>query len=131
MEAIRTGWLFRRRVPLVVRGRCERTFFGLGAFAAVILLLGGVYLLRETWLDPLGASDVRVLVGGVALALSSFLIVFLMWPFSRIALAKRDRRSHSAKQWNASALTVYGKTVQDRMAARRALEERKDLPGPM
>jgi len=37
----------RDRIPLVVRARFEKTFFGLGAFAGVVLLLGGGYLMTE------------------------------------------------------------------------------------
>lgn len=69
--------LYGREVPLVVRARFERTFWGLVTFAGLILLLGGRYLMIEALLDPLGASDMAVLTAGLALALalSSFLLV--------------------------------------------------------
>jgi hypothetical protein len=121
----------RDRIPLVVRARFERTFFGLGAFAAVILLVGGGYLMAEALLDPLGASDMSVLTAGFALALSSFLLVYLVWPRGRLELAKRERRRHDDTMWSGPTLTVYGGTVHSRMEAKQGLVDRKSLPGPM
>jgi hypothetical protein len=42
----------RRAVPLVVRARFERTSLGLGAFAGVMLFLGGAYMVAEALMHP-------------------------------------------------------------------------------
>jgi hypothetical protein len=81
----------REQIPLVVRSSFERTFLGLGAFAAAILLAGGAYLMTEALIDPLGASDLAVLAAGFALSLSSFLVVYLVLPQRRIQMAKREQ----------------------------------------
>jgi hypothetical protein len=62
----------REKIPLVVRARFERTFFGLGAFAATVLLVGGGYLMTEALIDPIGASDMAVLTAGFVVALEFF-----------------------------------------------------------
>jgi hypothetical protein len=132
MGAARVGLLPKRSgVPLVLRARIERTFFGVGAFAGLLLMLGGLYLMAEALLDPFGASDVRVLAAGTALSLSSFLLVFLMWPRTKLALAKREPRGPAPKRRNAPPLTAYGEAVRTRAAAKQALAVRKNLPGPM
>jgi hypothetical protein len=126
MRAIRMEVLRGRDVPLVVRSRFEHTFLGLGSFAGLILLLGGGYLMAEALLDPLGASDMGVLTAGFALALSSFLLVYLVWPRSKMALAKRESNHAEEEKW-----MVCGENVQNPMPANRTLSERKNLPGPM
>jgi hypothetical protein len=82
----------RNRIPLVVRARFERTFFGLGLFASTTLLLCAAYLLTEAMRDPLEASELAVLIAGFALALASSLITYLSWPRSRMALARQHRQ---------------------------------------
>ena len=121
----------RDRIPLVVRARFEKTFFGLGAFAGVVLLLGGGYLMIEALIDPLGASDVAVLTAGFALALSSFLLVYLVWPNRRMELAKHEHAAREEAKAEPPVLTVYGKTLQHRIVAKRSLGDGKNLPGPM
>jgi hypothetical protein len=87
--------------------------------------------MAEALTDPLGASDVGVLTAGFALALSSFLLVYLVWPRGKMELAKREHAAREEENWKGSVLTVYGETVQNRIVAKRALGEGKDLPGPM
>jgi len=123
--------LHGREVPLVVRARFERTFFGLGAFAGLILLLGGGYLMAEALLDPLGASDLGVLTAGFSLALSSFLLVYLVWPRTKMALAKREQTKADEEEWKGPAPTVHGEALRSRSVAKHALGEEKHLPGPM
>ncbi|MGB7437833.1 MAG: hypothetical protein WBR26_05790 [Candidatus Acidiferrum sp.] len=120
----------REEMPLVIRARFEKTFFGLGAFAAVILLVGGAYLMTEVMIDPMGASDVRVLGAGFALALSSFLLVYFVWPKGKLELAKRERMRNQ-EEWESRVLTVYGETVQTRVIGLREVRKEKTLPGPM
>jgi hypothetical protein len=85
----------------------------------------------EALIDPLGASDVGVLAAGFALALSSFLLVYLLWPRRRLQLAKHDCTIRKDKKSNGPVLTVYGEVVQNRIVAKRALGHGKNLPGPM
>ena len=79
------------KVPLVVRGRVEKTFLGLGLFAAVNLFLCGAYLLMEMIREPLAATEVTVLVAGFTLSLASFIITFLVFPRHKSALAKHEK----------------------------------------
>jgi len=120
----------RREIPLVVRARFEKTFFGLGAFAAMFLLLVGGYLMTEAMIDPIGASDMGVLAAGFALALSSFLLVYFAWPRGRLELAKRES-AREEDAWKNPVLTVYGDAVHTRVITKKALGEDKGLPGPM
>jgi hypothetical protein len=46
-----------QEMPLVVRARFARTFFGLVLFTTVVLMLGGIYLFTEVMLEPLKADD--------------------------------------------------------------------------
>lgn len=121
----------RGKMPLVVRARFERTFFGLGVFAAAILLVGGAYLMSEALIDPIGASDMAVLTAGFALSLSSFLLVYLVLPQRKIQMAKREKEERTEEQWKAPVLTVYGETVHPRVRVKESLDLHKHLPGPM
>jgi membrane protein implicated in regulation of membrane protease activity len=118
-------------IPLVVRARFEKTFFGLGAFAGIVLLLGGTYLMIEALMNPLGASDVGVLTAGVALALSSFLLVYLVWPKRRRELSKQEHENPEAEIRKSSVLTVHEETVQNRTDAKQDSGTGKNLPSPM
>ena len=121
----------RGEIPLVVRARFEKTFFGLGAFAGIVLLLGGAYLMMEALMNPLGASDVGVLAAGVVLALASFLLVYLVRPTRRSELSRREHECTEVEMRKSPALTIYGETVQNRIVAKQALGAVKNLPGPM
>jgi hypothetical protein len=125
--------LHGREVPLVVRARFERTFLGLGAFAGLVLFLGGGYLMMEVLLDPLGASDMAVLAGGLALALSSFLLVYLVWPRRRMELARREQFEAAEENWKRPVVTItmYDEGAPGRMLVKSGLGARKNLPGPM
>lgn len=122
-----------REVPLVVRARFERTFFGLGAFAGLVLLFGGGYLMMEALLDPLGASDMAVLAAGLALALSSFVLVYLVWPRRRMELARRGWYETADEKWEQPVVTItmYDEHAPGPTLAKGSLGQRKDLPGPM
>jgi hypothetical protein len=119
------------RMPLVMRGRFERTFFGLGLFAAINLFLWGIYLLTEVIRDPLKANETAVIAAGFALALASFLIVYLVWPRGRSALARHDEFDRDPEYSKGPVLTVYGEGVQNRLEAKRGSGEEENLPGPM
>ena len=121
----------RDRIPLVVRARFERTFFGLGLFAAATLFLCGAYLLTEAMRYPLESSEVAVLIAGFALAFASFVITYLAWPRGGLALARCEDAEGPPKRGKHPVLTAYGNAVQDRLEAKRILGEREHLPGPM
>ncbi|HTZ49735.1 MAG TPA: hypothetical protein VMH20_19250 [Verrucomicrobiae bacterium] len=121
----------RGEIPLVVRSRFERTFFGLGAFAAAILLVGGAYLMTEALIDPIGASDLAVLAAGFALSLSSFLVVYLVLPQRRIQMAKDEPGERAEEERKNRTITVYGQTVHRQLMAKESLSIDKHLPGPM
>jgi hypothetical protein len=133
MRPTRIEVLHRRDVPLVVRAQFERTFFGLGAFAGLALLLGGGYLMMEALLDPLGASDMAVLTAGLALALSSFLLVYLVWPRKKMALARREPFGAAEDKWKRPVVTIqlYDEEVPGRTLVEESLGQGKSLPGPM
>lgn len=121
----------RDKLPLVVRARFETTFFGIGTFLAVVLLFTGGYLLAETFLNPLGASDMGLIAAGFVLALSSFLLVYLVRPRAKLELGRREQAVKDAEALPGSRLTVYGETVQKHIAAQQTLGKAKTLPGPM
>jgi hypothetical protein len=121
----------RDRVPLVLRGRFERTFFGIVLFAAVNLFLYGVYLLKEALRNPLGATELSVVVAGFALALAAFLLGYLLWPRVKSVLGRDEDFGPEEEQRMGPVLTVYGEAVQNRLEAEQALGEENDLPGPM
>jgi hypothetical protein len=72
-----------------------------------------------------------VLMAGFALALSSFLLVYLVSPRRRLELARRERVTRVEARWKGPALTVCGETVHSRIMAKRVLGPGKHLPGPM
>jgi len=119
----------RRSVPLVIRARFERTFLGLGAFAGLVLFVGGAYLMDEVLRNPLGASDTGILAAGFVLALASFLLIYLVWPHGAMALARRERPSHAGRKPEGPVLTLYGETLQKRLEAGRALGAEQQAAG--
>ena len=121
----------RHRIPLVMRARFERTFFGLGLFAAFILFLGGAYLLTEAIRDPLKASEAAVICSGFTLSLASFLLTYLVWPRAKSALEKDPDSPRHRESVRGAVLTVYGQELHTRIDAKRLLAESKNLRGPM
>jgi len=53
----------RARNALLAQSGIARTFGGLGSFLAVIFLGGGIYLLQESFTDPLRAQAVGLIAG--------------------------------------------------------------------
>jgi hypothetical protein len=121
----------RESLPLVVRARFEKTFLGMGLFAAAILFVCGGYLLLEAIRNPLGANDTAVLAAGFTLALGGSLIIFLVWPRGRSEMAKHQDSVPCPEYLKGPVLTVYGQAMQNRLEAKRVLGESKHLPGPM
>jgi hypothetical protein len=89
--------------------------------------------MMEALLDPLGASDMAVLTAGLALALSIFLLFYLVWPRRRIELARHEQLEAIEEKCKRPALEIrmYDESAQSPMLTNRRLGERKNLPGPM
>ncbi|MGB7848061.1 MAG: hypothetical protein WBL63_20795 [Candidatus Acidiferrum sp.] len=121
----------REAGSMVTRARMERTFLGPGLFAAVNLLFVGFYLLREVNREPLKANDTAVIAAGFALALATFLLAYLVWPWCSASLARHEDSDPSPECWEGPLLRVYGKAVKIRLEGKRELVEGKKLPGPM
>lgn len=69
---------------MLVRSGVARTFGGLGGFLAVIFLGGGIYLLQESFTDPLRAQAVGLITGAFIIALATILIYFIFSPGKRL-----------------------------------------------
>ena len=70
--------------PLVVRGGLFRTFGSLAAFLALVLLSLGIYLIEDTFSNPLTAQPAALLAGGFVLGLDAVLFYFLIKPRKKI-----------------------------------------------
>jgi hypothetical protein len=90
--------------PLIVRAGLARTFGSLGSFTAILFLGAGIYLLRESFADPLTAQSVGVISGAVVIALATMLIYFLVSPRARSR--GRKARHHRDDRIPAIALSV-------------------------
>jgi hypothetical protein len=78
----------RARNVLLVRAGVARTFGGLGSFLAVIFLGSGIYLLQESFTDPLRAQAVGLIAGAFIIALATILIYFIFTPRKRLQSGK-------------------------------------------
>jgi hypothetical protein len=85
---------------LSVRDGVARTFGGLGSFLAVIFLGSGIYLLQESFTDPLRAQAVGLIAGAFIIALATILIYFIFWSAKRI----RERPGSPPSRAHSSAL---------------------------
>lgn len=124
----------RASTPLVVRGRIERAFLGLGLFSAIGVLVYGAHLLVKAMMDPLEASEMTVLGAGFTLSLSSFAITYLLWPRGRRVGDRREDSLAYDDDFEAndgSVLTIYEETLEDPSDPKRILAERGHLPGSM
>lgn len=81
--------------PLVVRGGLFRTFGSLLGFLALLLLILGIYILEDTFANPLTAQPAALLAAGFLLGLDAVLIFFMMKPRKKLRsfTAHRHRRS--------------------------------------
>ena len=84
----------RARNALLARAGLARTFGGLGSFLAVIFLGAGIYLLQESFTDPLRAQAVGLIAGAFIIALATILIYFIFTPRKRFQ-GDEPRRSHA------------------------------------
>jgi type VI protein secretion system component VasK len=118
------------KTPLIVRASLPRTFWPLGIFAEGSLLFGGFYLLTQATVRPLEADQVSILAAGVILALAGILLVYLVRPWRKVALARMEE-SLQAATVGESPLTAFGEATRLRQEAERVLRETEHLPGPM
>jgi hypothetical protein len=79
---------------LLARAGIARTFGGLGRFLAVIFLGAGIYLLQESFTDPLQAQAVGLIAGAFIIALATILIYFIFTPRKRFQ-SEKAHRSHA------------------------------------
>lgn len=101
----------------------------MGLFVGFPAVLCGACFLTEAIDSPL---QVAMTVLAAAFVLGGFLITFLLWPRIRSAVAKDENGEEEAENRPEPLLTVYGEATQNnRIEARRMLDEGKDLRGPM
>ena len=84
--------------PLVVRAGLFRTFGSLAGFLALVLLTLGVYLIEDTFSNPLTAQPAALIAGGFILGLDGVLFYFLIKPRRTarpVRVRYRRRRSNS------------------------------------
>jgi hypothetical protein len=79
----RSPSMVHARNVLLGRAVAARTFGGLGSFLAVIFLGSGIYLLQESFTDPLQAQAVGLIAGAFIIALATILIYFIFTPRKR------------------------------------------------
>jgi hypothetical protein len=65
---------------LLARGGLARTFGGLAGFLAVIFLCWGLYILEDTFANPLNAGAAAVISAAFILTLAATLLFFLIKP---------------------------------------------------
>jgi hypothetical protein len=80
----------------VARSGIARTFVGLGSFLAIIFLGSGIYLLQESFTDPLQAQAVGLIAGAFIIALATILIYFIFTPGKRFQTDRaREIEAHT------------------------------------
>jgi hypothetical protein len=83
---------------LVARGGLFRTFGSLAGFFSLLLLIVGLYLLEDTFANPLTAQPAALLAAGFMLGLDAVLFYYMMKPHQKMRTAhihgpRRARRS--------------------------------------
>ena len=87
----------RQPRPLVVRAGLFRTFGSLAGFLALVLLTIGIYLIEDTFTNPLTAQPAALVAGGFILGLDGVLLYFLIKPRrTRRAVRARHRQRRSS-----------------------------------
>jgi hypothetical protein len=80
----------------VARSGIARAFGGLGSFLAIIFLGSGVYLLQESFTDPLQTQAVGLIAGAFIIALAAILIYFIFTPGKRFQTDRaREIEAHT------------------------------------
>jgi hypothetical protein len=116
----------RSSMPLVERGQTEKTFFGLRAFAATVSLLGAAYLMVEALLS---ASDMGALTAGFALALATFLSVYLLSPKRRIEHGDAGKERARPREVESTVPDYVWRTSKETYRGDTGVEGREELVG--
>ena len=82
----------KARRSLAARADPARTFGGLLAFAALLFLVCGLYLIGDAIIHPVVAHDVGVLTGACTIALGAILFFYLLKPNPSRRLSQRNDR---------------------------------------
>ena len=80
-----------------------------GLSAALLVLVGGAYLVLESLQHPIDGSDFALLGGAFAIALSSFIALYIVRPPSRVSFDKKKRNRERAQLKLISPLSPGGK----------------------
>jgi len=120
-----------QETQLVVRARFARTFFGLVLFTTVVLMLGGIDLFMEVILEPLKADSTSIIVSGFTRALGETLMIFLIRPGKREALAKPEKENVGHELFRRPLRTIHGTRMPARKRAEPTLVGARKLPEPM
>lgn len=75
---------------------------------------------------PLRATGAAVLVAGFLLALTSFLVAFLLWPPGNTALARAEDPHGDFKYSSGPVLTVYGEAARGPTGSEKGSKKGKD-----
>jgi len=94
------------------RSPSSRAFGGLSSFLAVIFLGSGIYLLQESFTDPLRAQAVGLIAGAFIIALATILIYFIFTPRKRFETEKSRRTQAHTRVVSASPLAPAKKTAK-------------------
>ena len=121
----------REQTPLFVRASMPRTFLGLGTFVEIGLLFCGSYLLIDSVTSPLASNQVAILAAAFMLALAIFLLLYLLQPTGRAALAQRGKSRKTAGEKHATFASIVASIGHARASTPHLLHEKRDLPGPM
>lgn len=95
LEALHRGPPQHPAKSLAVRGGLVRTFGGLATFLVLTFLCSGIYILEDTFADPLAAQAAALIFGAFIIALASILLYYLIKP-RRELRRFRVQRPHPA-----------------------------------
>ena len=79
-STLRARGMRRNHANLVSRSHPARTFGSLAAFAGLVFLCIGIYLISQPLVDPISAHDAGVVAGAFVIALASILLFYVVRP---------------------------------------------------
>ncbi len=94
------------------RSPSSHAFGGLGSFLAVIFLGSGIYLLQESFTDPVRAQALGLIAGAFIIALATILIYFIFTPRKRFETEKGHRTQAHTRVASASPLVPAKKPAK-------------------
>jgi hypothetical protein len=75
-----------------------RTFGGLATFLVLTFLCSGIYILEDTFSDPLAAQAAALIFGAFIIALATILLYYLVKPRGEPRRARRDPAARLPKE---------------------------------